>query len=91
MGFDPTIERAKIEAGSDLSAVETDAARKHLRNLLASKGQLSGCTSYCQRKMQIGYNQAARILECLKAEGFITEPDKTGVRHPGPAWADQED
>lgn len=90
MSFDPAIERAKIERGSGLSSAETAAARQHLRNLLARKGRLSGCTSYCQRMMQVGYNQAVRILDCLEAERFITEPDKAGVRQPGPAWADQE-
>lgn len=88
MGFDRHIERDKIEAGSDLCDPEIVAAKKHLRACLASKGQLSGCTSYIQRKMQIGYNHAARILDYLVAVRFITEANNSGVRSPGPAWAD---
>lgn len=88
MGFDPSIERDKIEAGSDLCEPEIVAAKKHLRNRLSSNGRLSGCTSYIQRKMQVGYAHAARLLDYLVAERFITEPDGAGVRKPGPAWAD---
>lgn len=65
---------------------EIDTAFGHLRALIASKGKLSGCTSYCQRKMQIGYNHASRIMEALEEQQFITAPDKVGIRQPGPAW-----
>lgn len=88
MGFDPTIERDKIEAGADLTTSEINAAMRHLRRRLGDHGKLSGCTSYIQRNMRIGYNQAARILDYLVASRFITEPDNVGIRKPGPAWPD---
>lgn len=43
-------------------------------------GRLSGCTSYVQRKMGLGYNVAARILEKLERTGFISTTDKEGYR-----------
>lgn len=48
---------------------------------LQQKGELSGCTSFVQRKLQCGYNRAAAILEALEHQGFITEPDDKGTRH----------
>lgn len=47
---------------------------------LQQKGEMSGCTSFIQRKLQCGYNRAADILEALEKEGFITEPDNVGRR-----------
>lgn len=88
MGFDPAIERDKIEAGADLTTAEIDAAMRHLRQRLGDHGKLSGCTSYVQRKMQIGYNHAARIMDYLEAARFITPADNVGIRKPGPAWPD---
>lgn len=72
--------RDAIEAGSDLIDAEVRAAEQHLRDLLCSKGRLTGTTSYIQRKMQIGYNHAARILAYLEAARFITAPDDKGER-----------
>lgn len=47
---------------------------------LQNKIVLTGCTSYVQRKLQIGFNKAARVLEELETEGWISEPDNTGTR-----------
>lgn len=57
------------------------AAKTHLTDLKVSKGKLIGCTSYIQRKMQIGYNHAARLLDELERRHFITAPDNNGERH----------
>jgi DNA segregation ATPase FtsK/SpoIIIE-like protein len=37
-------------------------------------------TSYLQRKMQIGYNRAAEIMEHFEQEGMVSAPDHTGLR-----------
>ena len=37
-------------------------------------------TSYIQRKMGIGYNHAAAIMETLENEGAVTAPDRNGKR-----------
>ncbi|MBL6773475.1 MAG: hypothetical protein ISQ28_09820, partial [Alphaproteobacteria bacterium] len=37
-------------------------------------------TSYIQRKLSIGYNRAARLIERMEQEGMVGPPDKTGKR-----------
>jgi S-DNA-T family DNA segregation ATPase FtsK/SpoIIIE len=36
--------------------------------------------SYLQRKLQVGYNRSARIVEELEANGIVSSPDHTGKR-----------
>jgi DNA segregation ATPase FtsK/SpoIIIE-like protein len=48
---------------------------------LQGKEVLTGCTSFVQRKLQIGFNKAARLLEELEECGWISQPDDTGARH----------
>ncbi len=48
---------------------------------LKHKLELTGCTSYVQRKLQCGFNKAARILEELETARWISEADNTGKRH----------
>ena len=37
-------------------------------------------TSYIQRRLQIGYNRAARIIEKMEEEGVISTPNHSGKR-----------
>jgi S-DNA-T family DNA segregation ATPase FtsK/SpoIIIE len=37
-------------------------------------------TSYIQRRLQIGYNRAARIIEQMEEEGVISAPNHSGKR-----------
>ena len=37
-------------------------------------------TSYIQRRLQIGYNRAARLIERMEEEGVISKPNHKGVR-----------
>lgn len=39
-----------------------------------------GSTSYIQRKLGIGYNDAARIVERLEADGVLAKPNPVGKR-----------
>lgn len=75
------IDRGSVEAGSDLCDAEIASAQWHLTELLRIRGRLSGCTSYIQRRMQIGYNHAARIMDYLEAARFISDADSNGERH----------
>jgi S-DNA-T family DNA segregation ATPase FtsK/SpoIIIE len=36
--------------------------------------------SYLQRKLQIGYNRSARVIEQLEQEGVLSAPNAKGVR-----------
>lgn len=48
---------------------------------LQRKEVLSGCTSYVQRKLQIGFNPAACIMDELEDGGYISAADNDGMRH----------
>jgi S-DNA-T family DNA segregation ATPase FtsK/SpoIIIE len=37
-------------------------------------------TSYIQRRLQIGYNRAARLIERMEEDGVISKPNHRGVR-----------
>jgi len=37
-------------------------------------------TSLAQRKLQIGYNRAARIMERMEEDGIITKSNSAGFR-----------
>ena len=37
-------------------------------------------TSYIQRRLQIGYNRAATLIERMEQEGVVSAPNHKGVR-----------
>ncbi|NJC09050.1 S-DNA-T family DNA segregation ATPase FtsK/SpoIIIE [Polymorphobacter fuscus] len=37
-------------------------------------------TSYLQRQLRVGYNNAARLIEQMEADGFVSKPDHVGRR-----------
>ena len=37
-------------------------------------------TSYIQRRLQIGYNRAASLIERMEQEGVVSSPYHKGVR-----------
>jgi len=46
--------------------------------IIAREGKAS--TSFLQRKMRIGYNSAARLIERMEADGHVSHPDHVGRR-----------
>ena len=65
-------DRDEIESGSTLTDAELAAARKFVLE--------KPSPSYLQRKMQIGYNHAVRIVEYFEAEGLVSPPNSAGLR-----------
>ena len=47
--------------------------------IIKAEGKAS--TSFLQRKLQIGYNRAARIVEKMEEDGIISEANNAGKRH----------
>ncbi len=83
-------ERIERPASEDeLAAVVAGAARGEVAGgeesqyqqalqIVAREGKAS--TSFLQRKMRIGYNSAARLIERMEADGVISHPDHVGRR-----------
>jgi len=47
-------------------------------DIIRSEGKAS--TSYLQRKLQIGYNRAARIIDMMEADGIVSKANHVGKR-----------
>jgi len=47
-------------------------------DIIKSEGKAS--TSFLQRKLQIGYNRAARIMETMEEEGIVGRANHVGKR-----------
>ncbi len=55
-----------------------DAQYAQALQIIAQEGKAS--TSFLQRKMRIGYNSAARLIERMEADGHVSHPDHVGRR-----------
>ncbi|TNF55852.1 DNA translocase FtsK [bacterium] len=60
--------------GTDLE--ERDELYIQAKDLVLSTGQAS--ISYIQRRMKIGYNRAARIMEMMEEDGIVGPPGEAG-------------
>ncbi len=57
---------------------ETDELYEEAKRIILNDGKTS--ISYIQRRLGIGYNKAANIIEQMQARGFLSEPNSKGVR-----------
>ena len=46
--------------------------------IIKSEGKAS--TSFLQRKLQIGYNRAARMIDMMETEGIVSKANHVGKR-----------
>ena len=44
------------------------------------KNERKASTSFLQRKLQIGYNRAARIIDMMEADGIVSKANHVGKR-----------
>ena len=76
------IESLTKEEGEISSSTQTNESNDELFNqaveVILKDKRVS--TSYIQRKLQIGYNRAARIIEEMEEKGIISEPNNQGKR-----------
>ena len=84
------VDHIKAQAGPDYTLFENlvaapqqasnfeeqDKLYSQARDIVLSAGQAS--ISYIQRRMKIGYNRAARIMEMLEEEGIVGPPGDAG-------------
>ena len=67
------------EIGQNLSDNENrDELYENALELIKSEGKAS--TSFLQRKLQIGYNRAARIIDMMETNGVVSKANHVGKR-----------
>lgn len=69
----PTGERAEA-----VEALTEDALYAQAKAIVIAEGKHS--TSHIQRRLQLGYNHAAALIERMEREGVIGPPDPSGKR-----------
>jgi len=71
-----TDEKGYGEKSSNSS--EKDDLYQAALDIIRSEGKAS--TSFLQRKLQIGYNRAARIVDMMEADGIVSKANHVGKR-----------
>ena len=66
------------EIGEYQSKGDKDELYQQALEIIRSEGKAS--TSFLQRKLQIGYNRAARIIDMMEADGIISRANHVGKR-----------
>ena len=73
-----TIIKDHDTAASNESDGEKDELYDKAVEIIKTEGKAS--TSFLQRKLQIGYNRAARIMETMEKEGIVGQANHVGKR-----------
>jgi S-DNA-T family DNA segregation ATPase FtsK/SpoIIIE len=66
------------EVGGNENQGEKDELYQSALEIIKSEGKAS--TSFLQRKLQIGYNRAARIIDMMEADGIVSKANHVGKR-----------
>lgn len=72
-----TEETGEISLNTEESEKKDDLFQQAV-DLIREEGRVS--ISFIQRRFQIGYNKAARIVEQMEKEKIVSSPDRTGKR-----------
>ena len=70
-------DEKEINEGSN-NLTDKDELYQIAIEIIKSEGKAS--TSFLQRKLQIGYNRAARIIDMMEAEGVVSKANHVGKR-----------
>ena len=68
----------KNQNSESLINEETDELYSKALEIIKSEGKAS--TSFLQRKLQIGYNRAARIIDIMEEKGIVSKANHVGKR-----------
>ena len=71
------VDEKEIGDGSSDSANKDELYQAAL-DIIRSEGKAS--TSFLQRKLQIGYNRAAKIVDMMEADGIVSKANHVGKR-----------
>ncbi len=66
------------ELGDNQNQGEKDDLYEQALEIIRTEGKAS--TSFLQRKLQIGYNRAARIIDMMEANGVVSKANHVGKR-----------
>ena len=66
------------EIGDNQTQGKKDELYQSALEIIRSEGKAS--TSFLQRKLQIGYNRAARIIDMMEADGIVSKANHVGKR-----------
>jgi S-DNA-T family DNA segregation ATPase FtsK/SpoIIIE len=66
------------EIGQSQNQGDKDELYQSALEIIKSEGKAS--TSFLQRKLQIGYNRAARIIDMMEADGIVSKANHVGKR-----------
>ncbi len=66
------------EIGDNKDLGDKDDLYQQAIDIIRSEGKAS--TSFLQRKLQIGYNRAARIIDMMEADGIVSKANHVGKR-----------
>jgi S-DNA-T family DNA segregation ATPase FtsK/SpoIIIE len=66
------------EIGDSQSQGDKDELYQEALEIIRSEGKAS--TSFLQRKLQIGYNRAARIIDMMESDGIVSKANHVGKR-----------
>ena len=69
-----SVQSSGIQGGSD----DEDELYNQAVEIIKSEGKAS--TSFLQRKLQIGYNRAARIVDMMEEKGLVSKANHVGKR-----------
>ena len=77
------MEEITAQESSELTSIsggegDEDELYSQAIDIIKSEGKAS--TSFLQRKLQIGYNRAARIIDMMEIEGIVSKANHVGKR-----------
>ncbi len=72
------VEENEVSSSASESYEELDLLYLDAKNIILNDRKTS--ISYLQRKLQIGYNRSARLIEQLEGEGVLSAPNVKGIR-----------
>ena len=76
--YDENFLSESVDDESSMDVTDKDELFEEAKQIILKEGKTS--ISYLQRRLQIGYNRAANIIEQLQASGFLSEPNARGQR-----------
>ncbi len=67
-----------MDESNNNELISDDDYIERAKEIISQSGKTS--ISYVQRKLGVGFNKAANIIESLEKDGFLSAPDNRGHR-----------